>query len=386
MKITFYIIGLISLIQSCGIENSSTTNGNQKKTHAIDSKKVESETAIIDLDHNAQGRKELAEFENKYESKWSEKPEIFPYSKGRIFKVYELDCSGECFKSEFRKRKSEGIEIAREDFLNLIKLLKNPKSYDNSTAACYDPKFGLIVYDKDNVPSEFLSICLGCNNFRTFPGQIEVSYENKILCGFSRETRNQLRQMFFKWQKKINSGVIVDDACYELMFVKENNHKFSSGTLKSILIPPCYTLNNLERPFRFEFSNKFTSFCIKLQPWMNASYVPTKESQVLDLNELYPKFMNPLHKNLFKSTTFNEMIFYAEEFLLSLDIQMNERTTLVKNICDFIYKNSGNVTVNEIADQFDIYRQKLNTIFKQSFSFGICQNSWLLVSGKTRSK
>ena len=54
----------------------------------------------------------------------------------------------------------------------------------------------MVVYDDEDVPTEFLSICLDCNAFRTYPGNILVNSED---IGFSAKTRNQLRQMFFKW-------------------------------------------------------------------------------------------------------------------------------------------------------------------------------------------
>ncbi|MCB0738532.1 MAG: hypothetical protein KDC92_13530 [Bacteroidetes bacterium] len=194
MKKIFYIIGLIFIIQSCLVENKSVTKDEKEE---VQSQKLETTKSV--KDPNIKGRKELLSFEKKYESQWTDKPQNFPYSKGAIFKVFKLDCSGECFKSEFRKRKSDGVEISEKDFSKLVELLREPKSYDNSTAACYDPKFGLVVYDKENIPTEFLSICLDCNSFRTYPGQIEVNYENKILFGFSKEARNELRQLFFKW-------------------------------------------------------------------------------------------------------------------------------------------------------------------------------------------
>lgn len=173
----------------------------------------------------------------------------------------------------------------------------------------------------------------------------------------------------FDQNKNPNSGIVVDDACYELMFVKEKNVKIITGNKEIFLLPPCYTLNNLTGPFRFEFPETFSSFCIKLQPWMNASYIPTKKSQLLNLNELYATNSDQLHQKLFHSESFDEMVDHAEFFLLSLSIQPNKNVGLVKDICSLIYEKSGNITVNEIADRFNIYRQKLNALFKQEVKY-----------------
>lgn len=173
----------------------------------------------------------------------------------------------------------------------------------------------------------------------------------------------------FDQGKKINSGIVIDDSCYELMFVKEENVKISTGNEEVFLLPPSYTLNNLKGPFKFEFSEKFSSFCIKLQPWMNASYVPTKKSQLLNLNELYPKHMGKLHLNLFNSISIEEMVNHAEHYLLSLRIPHKKEVELIKNICILIYERSGHIEVNEIATRFNIYRQKLNALFKQEVKY-----------------
>lgn len=173
----------------------------------------------------------------------------------------------------------------------------------------------------------------------------------------------------FDHKKKLNSGVIIDDASYELMFVKEKNVKIVTGDDKRYLLTPAYTLNFLKSPFRFEFPDSFTNFCIKLQPWMNASYVPVVKSQLLNLNKIYGVQIDELHHNIFSSETTAEMAAYAEDFLLSLPIEMNLQNQLIKDICMLVYEKSGNITVNEISERFNIYRQKLNSVFKQEVKY-----------------
>lgn len=164
---------------------------------------------------------------------------------------------------------------------------------------------------------------------------------------------------------------MIDDACYELMFVKENNVKLINEGKESFLLPPSYTLNNLNGPFRFDFDESFSSFCIKLQPWMNASYIPTKKSQLLDLNQLYPRYVDTLHQNLFAADSFEEMVTHAEEFLLAIDVAPNDDVALIRKVCKLIYEKSGNITVAEIADQFNIYRQRLSALFRQEVKYTI---------------
>lgn len=145
-----------------------------------------------------QGRRELAAFEEKYNQQRTDTI-TFPPSKGAFYKAYSLRCSGECSQAVFNNRKDTGVNISEEEFLTLLTLLKAPNAYNNSTAACFDPKIGVVIYDADSIPSAFLSICLDCNNVRTHPGGLAVLYQKEQLKGFSRKARNQLRTLFFSW-------------------------------------------------------------------------------------------------------------------------------------------------------------------------------------------
>ena len=145
------------------------------------------------------GKLELQSFEAKYESKWTKKPTSFPFTNDSIIKVYRLNCPGECPRPEFNNRVSKGIEINRIELEKLVHILSDSKSYDNSTAACYNPGFGLVVYDQEGVPSEFLSICMNCNSARTYPGSFSIEYENEYLYGFSSGARKSLRELFKSW-------------------------------------------------------------------------------------------------------------------------------------------------------------------------------------------
>jgi hypothetical protein len=142
---------------------------------------------------------ELKAFNEKYEKTWSSKPQSFPYSKADTYRVYQLGRVGECNKCEFKERITSGTVISEFDFQELVSLLENPDSYTNSTAACFNPKVSIIAYDSENVPTEFLSICLNCNNFRSYPGKIQIKHNEKYATGFSSATRKTLRKIFLNW-------------------------------------------------------------------------------------------------------------------------------------------------------------------------------------------
>jgi len=193
MKASFLFFPVFVMILACNnISKMAATDQEAGKAAEIVPTQVQA--GVL-----AQAEKELAEFESKYESRWTARPAVFPYSNSGLIRVYRLNCEGSCFKAEFRKRVSKGKIISREDLNRLLDILNDPASYNQLTAACFDPKFGLVVYDEEGVPMEFLSICMGCNNFRTFPGVIRVAYEKEGIYGFSRDARERLRQLFLEW-------------------------------------------------------------------------------------------------------------------------------------------------------------------------------------------
>ncbi len=175
--------------------------------------------------------------------------------------------------------------------------------------------------------------------------------------------------LVFDQNQQKNSGVVIDDSCYELMFVKENNVRIITGRDEVFTLPSCYTLNNLEGPFKFRFPDTFTTFCVKLEPWMNRSYFSPSTSEVLDLSKIYGDAVKQLNHNLFASTSMDEMVSHAEQFLIALAIPANKEVPLIKSVCELVYEKSGNITVGEIAAHFGVYRQKLNQIFKQEVKY-----------------
>ncbi|MEL6720296.1 MAG: hypothetical protein AAFP82_16425, partial [Bacteroidota bacterium] len=110
--------------------------------------------------------------------------------------VFPLDCSDNCFKPEFTQRTDEGLIISEEHFQELLTILENPKSYTNGTAGVYTPKIGLVLYDAQDVPTEYMSFSLEHNTSQSYPGKIAVNGKKQ---GFSKAARQQLRTLFHKW-------------------------------------------------------------------------------------------------------------------------------------------------------------------------------------------
>jgi len=186
MKLYFYIAILIvaSVFQSCS-DAGHHTGPLDYVSHDRANEK-----------HLQAGLKELKTFRSVYKDQWSSLPTQFPYSNYQLIRVYELDCTDNCFKPEFTQRTNEGLIISEEHFQELLAILKNPKSYSNTIKDIYAPKIGLVLYDAEDVPTEYMSISLEYNAYKSYPGKIEMDKKRK---GFSKTARQQLRSLFQKW-------------------------------------------------------------------------------------------------------------------------------------------------------------------------------------------
>lgn len=186
MKLYFYIAILIvvSVFQSCSEVGHHTAPLGYVSHDRANEKYLRA------------GLKELKTFRAVYKDHWTSVPTQFPYSDYHLVKVYELDCTDNCFKPEFTQRTDNGLIISKEHFQELLAILKNPKSYANTTTEVYAPKIGLVLYDAQDVPTEYMSISLEYNACKSYPGKIDVSKKKQ---GFSKAARQKIRTLFQKW-------------------------------------------------------------------------------------------------------------------------------------------------------------------------------------------
>jgi len=78
-----------------------------------------------------------------------------------------------------------------------------------------------------------------------------------------------------------------------------------------------------------------------------------------------------LHQKLFAADSFEEMVRHAEDFVTTIAVTPNKDVELIRKVCELIYQESGNITVADISDHFNIYRQKLSALFRQEVKYTI---------------
>lgn len=101
-------------------------------------------------------------------------------------------------ESALRQQTSEFKQLSEDQVKAFLLLINDVNSYGNSVAACHNPEIGLVFYDEHKQPCSYLSVCLTCNNIYANP-KIDLGLRAGLESGFSRESRDQLREIFKSW-------------------------------------------------------------------------------------------------------------------------------------------------------------------------------------------
>lgn len=156
----------------------------------------------------------------------------------------------------------------------------------------------------------------------------------------------------------------VDDACYDFMFperapvtVHYSKNLFTTTDLIA------YT-HQFDPPTTFTFLPHSSYFVVKVQPWANALFFPSKAANFIqDLRPFYGDEIIQLHHKVYAAPSLAAKVAVADEYFNNLDIEESAELNLVRDICISIYDAQGMITVNSLAEQFSMDRQSLNKTF-----------------------
>jgi len=138
--------------------------------------------------------------------------------------LYELDGRGNHSgaKSVFRQQTGGTKVLTEKDVQAFLKLISTPKSYGNTTAACHEPRIGLVFYNEQEEEVAYLSLCLACNNVYTSP---VLAFSESLIPkhGFSIKSRKQLHKIFEEWgfPDEEFSPLFDDGELYEAFLIKK---------------------------------------------------------------------------------------------------------------------------------------------------------------------
>lgn len=165
-----------------------------------------------------------------------------------------------------------------------------------------------------------------------------------------------------KKEPKPNTGIMIEDGCFEFIFVKEKDITLQIQDEKPIKLPSCFSLGRLPMPYKFNFPETLSYFAVKVQPWVSSFFFP-EECTVKDLSETYGSNILRLHERIFSSDSFEEMNNHVETFFYSSNLPDVNDFKISKEICQHIYRCKGDLKIKELLSQFSQSRQRLNHLF-----------------------
>lgn len=114
-----------------------------------------------------------------------------------------------------KKRIFKEKELTKQQVKRLNKIVGDKKSYGQTTAACFDPHFGVVYYNKNKIVGH-VSVCLACNFLKSTPDIPATHAHASDLCnecyafGFTKPARKSISKFvrelqFSHWE--LNSSL-----------------------------------------------------------------------------------------------------------------------------------------------------------------------------------
>lgn len=176
MKRRLYVVALLAIISFAFMYQSDSSINKQAKkyTNPFDTLTYDK---VIAYDYNGSPEMQIVI-----------KGEVLPI-KSRIFKQTEL---------------------TKQQVSKFHKIIGTPKSYGGSTAACFDPHFGIVYFNQNKIVGH-ISVCLACNYLMSSATISAQNSHTTDLCetcyayGFSKRGRKNISALvkelqFSHWQ------------------------------------------------------------------------------------------------------------------------------------------------------------------------------------------
>ncbi|MEC7772627.1 MAG: helix-turn-helix transcriptional regulator [Bacteroidota bacterium] len=164
---------------------------------------------------------------------------------------------------------------------------------------------------------------------------------------------------------------VIDDCCYDLVFFKEASGTFYYGSeVQEVPInSKVFTIHQARPPYKVKAKDSLTFFTIKLQPWANAYFFSSLlGSGVVDINGLNNQW-GGFYQQVFELDNTDDQFALAERFMEEMQFSLTPSMELVREICEYVYKNEGKVTVNQLSEHFNRSRQYLGKVFKKEVMY-----------------
>lgn len=158
-------------------------------------------------------------------------------------------------------------------------------------------------------------------------------------------------------------NTIVPDGTMKLIFHYGDTYRHHPKLGESIVLPKCFLIGQLTRPYIVEPLGVTGSFIVRFHPngFLPFATIPIKdmENAAVPIGTLFGDEGREIGKKILKANDTSERILLIEEFLLKHLTEKKTIDTIVQSTVETILKAKGTFTVNEFSRMMDINRRQL---------------------------
>lgn len=165
-------------------------------------------------------------------------------------------------------------------------------------------------------------------------------------------------------------NTIIPDGTMKLIFHYGDTYKHYLNEKESVILPKCFLIGQLTRPYIVEPTGVTGSFVVRFQPngFFPFANINIKEIQntAVPFDKLFGKSGDKIEKQILSANSTSERIEFIETFLLKRLIDNKAVDSIVKSTIETIFETNGQFSVNELSKQNKINRRQLTRKFSST--------------------
>ncbi|QNM84820.1 helix-turn-helix transcriptional regulator [Polaribacter pectinis] len=165
-------------------------------------------------------------------------------------------------------------------------------------------------------------------------------------------------------------NTIIPDGTMKLIFHYGDTYKHYPNEKESIILPKCFLIGQLTRPYIVEPLGVTGSFVVRFQPngFLPFANISIKEIQntAVPIDKVFGKDGEEIGNQILNANSTSERIKLIETFLLKKLTDKNTIDNIVKSTVDTILNANEQLSVNELSKQNNINRRQLTRKFSST--------------------
>jgi AraC-like DNA-binding protein len=165
-------------------------------------------------------------------------------------------------------------------------------------------------------------------------------------------------------------NTIVPDGCIKMIFHYGDLYKHYPDKGDSILLPRCFVVGQLTRPFEVEPTGETGTFFVCFHPngFLPFATLPIKEMEntVVPLEKLFENDGEKIEQQILAATSTSERINFIETFLVDRLTNTQSVDEIIRSTVETIFTANGHLSVDDLSRQTNITCRQLARKFSSA--------------------